>query len=69
MFDSPGLVYVVDSSDRTRLEESRDELWAIMDDDAMRDVPVVIMANKQDMPGMLILILLGCWLCCYVEMM
>ena len=54
MFDSPGLVYVVDSSDRTRLDESREELWAIMDDDAMRDVPVVIVANKQDLPGEII---------------
>lgn len=47
----PGLVYVVDSSDTHRLAEAKEELWGILEDDEMRGVPVVIMANKQDLPG------------------
>ena len=49
-FTVSGLLYVVDSSDRDRIEESRDELFAILEDDAMREVPVVVIANKQDLP-------------------
>ena len=49
--NTEGLVYVVDSSDRARINESRDELNWILDSDEMRGVPVVILANKQDLPG------------------
>ncbi|KAL4224749.1 hypothetical protein ACF0H5_015446 [Mactra antiquata] len=45
-----GLLYVVDSSDRERVEEARDELYGILENDEMRDVPVVVLANKQDLP-------------------
>ena len=51
--NTEGLVYVVDSSDRARITESRDELNWILDSDEMRGVPVVILANKQDLPGAL----------------
>jgi small GTP-binding protein len=46
-----GLVYVVDSSDRQRLNEARDELHTILKDTDMIGVPVVVLANKQDLPG------------------
>ena len=42
---------MVDSSDRARLDEARDELFGIVKTDQMRGVPVVVVANKQDMPG------------------
>lgn len=51
--NTEGLVYVVDSSDRARISESRDELNWILESDEMRGVPVVILANKQDLPGAL----------------
>ena len=51
--NTEGLVYVVDSSDRARVAESKDELHWIMEADEMREVPVVILANKQDLPGAL----------------
>jgi len=44
---------VVDSSDWERFDESRDELHSVMNHDEMRGVPVVVMANKQDLPGIL----------------
>ena len=52
-FHSLGLIYVVDSADRERMIEAREELFGIMDSDEMRGVPVVIIANKQDLPGKL----------------
>lgn len=40
----------MDSNDRERLQEARDELHGILDSDEMRGVPVVVIANKQDLP-------------------
>lgn len=52
--DIEGLVYVVDSDDRERILESREELFGILNSDEnheMRGVPVVVIANKQDLPN------------------
>ncbi|XP_061182432.1 uncharacterized protein LOC133190756 [Saccostrea echinata] len=49
--NTEGLIYVVDSSDRERIAESQKELFDILDIDEMRGVPVIVMANKQDVPG------------------
>ncbi|XP_060067569.1 uncharacterized protein LOC132547784 [Ylistrum balloti] len=48
--NTEGLVYVVDSNDRERIDEAREELFSILNDDEMRGVPVVVLANKQDLP-------------------
>jgi len=48
---STGLLYVVDSNDRERAVESREELFGILEDDDMRGVPVIVIANKQDLPS------------------
>jgi signal recognition particle receptor subunit beta len=42
----------VDSKDKERIAESRDELFKILQNDEMRGVPVVVIANKQDLPSM-----------------
>ena len=46
-----GLIYVVDSSDIERLDEAREELFSVIDDDEVLNVPVLIFANKQDIEG------------------
>ncbi|NWW65343.1 ARL14 protein, partial [Ifrita kowaldi] len=51
--DTDGLLYVVDSSDKRRLEESRREFELILKNESIKDVPVVLLANKQDLPGAL----------------
>ena len=51
IFFIPGVLYIVDSSDVARLAEAREELFAVMESDDLNGVPLVIMANKQDMPG------------------
>lgn len=48
--NTDGLIYIVDSNDRERLQEARDELHGILESDNMRGVPVVVIANKQDLP-------------------
>ena len=52
-----GLIYIVDSNDRERLQEARDELHGILDSDEMRGVPVVVIANKQDLPSKCLIML------------
>jgi ADP-ribosylation factor protein 6 len=46
-----GLVFVIDSSDRHRLEEARTELARIIQDREMKDALLLVFANKQDLPG------------------
>ena len=43
------LVYVIDSSDRRRLEESGTELRELLAEDKLGGVPLLIYANKQDL--------------------
>jgi len=42
------LIYVVDSSDLDRIDEARDEMWSVLNNDEMEHKPVMIFANKQD---------------------
>lgn len=46
---SDALVYVVDSSDARRFEESAGELRELMAEDKLAGIPLLIMANKQDL--------------------
>ncbi|RNA06999.1 ADP-ribosylation factor-like [Brachionus plicatilis] len=49
--ESIGCFFVVDSTDEFRLDEAAQELHGILEDDSMRGVPVVVIANKQDLPN------------------
>lgn len=51
--DADGLLYVVDSADPQRLEASRKALERLLQNDHLKHVPVVLLANKQDVPGAL----------------
>merc|ERR1711918_204818 len=46
-----GLIYVVDSNDRDRIEDAREELTKMINEDEMRDAVVLVFANKQDLPN------------------
>ncbi|BHF81480.1 Arf GTPase arf1 [Sparganum proliferum] len=50
-YDVPGLVYIVDSNDRERIDEARDELHSILNEDELRDAALLVFANKQDLPN------------------
>lgn len=43
------MVYVIDSADTRRLEETRVELQSLLDEERLAGVPVLIFANKQDL--------------------
>ncbi|CAI5971608.1 unnamed protein product [Closterium sp. NIES-65] len=45
-----GLIFVVDSNDRDRVAEARDELHAMLSEDALRDAALLVFGNKQDLP-------------------
>mmetsp|Transcript_57258 Transcript_57258/g.105823 ORF Transcript_57258/g.105823 Transcript_57258/m.105823 type:complete len:181 (-) Transcript_57258:76-618(-) len=46
---SDALVYVIDSSDRRRLEETGTELRELLAEDKLGGIPLLIFANKQDL--------------------
>merc|ERR1719282_1404472 len=45
------LIWVVDASDTERVEESEEEMHAVLNDPSLSDAKVLIYANKQDLPG------------------
>lgn len=49
--NTQGLIYVVDSNDRDRIAESRDELKKMLSEEELRDATVLVFANKQDLPN------------------
>merc|ERR1719352_2052360 len=49
--NTQGLIFVVDSNDRDRVEDAKEELAKILDEDEMRDAVVLVFANKQDLPN------------------
>ncbi len=48
---SQGLIFVIDSADRERIDEARLELERILADREMRDCLLMVFANKQDIQG------------------
>ena len=46
-----GLIFVIDSSDSTRLDEAKNELARIIQDREMKDALLLVFANKQDIRG------------------
>merc|ERR1711972_148449 len=46
-----GLIFVADSNDRDRVEDAREELHKILNEDEMRDAMLLVFANKQDLPN------------------
>jgi ADP-ribosylation factor protein 1 len=48
--DVQALIFVVDSSDAGRLDETRDELIVLLEEDRLRHTSLLVFANKQDLP-------------------
>ena len=42
-------VYVIDSADRRRLEESGEELKSLLEEEKLAGTPLLVLANKQDL--------------------
>ena len=45
--NNDAVIYVVDSSDRERFDEAKEELWDLITDDRLRDSSLLVLANKQ----------------------
>ena len=46
-----GVIFVVDSADPDRFDEARIELQRILTDRRLENLPILVLANKQDMKG------------------
>ncbi len=46
-----GLIFVVDSTDRARIQQAREELWKIVSEPDLEACPLLVFANKQDKEG------------------
>ncbi|XP_034445087.1 ADP-ribosylation factor 4-like [Hippoglossus hippoglossus] len=51
--NTQGLIFVVDSNDRDRVEESAEELSKMLLEDELKDAVLLVFANKQDLPNAL----------------
>ncbi|XP_069016107.1 ADP-ribosylation factor 2b isoform X1 [Embiotoca jacksoni] len=49
--NTQGLIFVVDSNDRERVNEAREELSRMLAEDELRDAVLLVFANKQDLPN------------------
>ena len=49
--NTQGLIFVVDSNDRERMGEAREELNRMLNEDELRDAALLVLANKQDFPN------------------
>lgn len=47
--DTHGIVFVIDSTDKQRIELCKNELVALLSEDELKNVPLLILANKQDL--------------------
>ena len=48
-----GLIWVVDSADRRRLEDCKKELQGLLQEERLLGATLLVFANKQDLPGAL----------------
>jgi ADP-ribosylation factor 1/2 len=49
--NTQGLIFVVDSNDRERIDAARDEMHRMLNEDELRDSVLLVFANKQDLPN------------------
>ena len=48
--DTDAVIFVVDSNDPSRLDEAREELTQLMNNDLLNNAVLLVFANKQDLP-------------------
>ncbi|CAI9619063.1 unnamed protein product, partial [Staurois parvus] len=49
--NTQGLIFVVDSNDRERIQEASEELLKMLSEDELREAVLLVFANKQDLPN------------------
>ncbi|CAR30113.1 ADP-ribosylation factor 1 [Lachancea thermotolerans] len=48
--NTEGIIFVVDSNDRSRISEAREVLQRMLNEDEIRNAALLVFANKQDLP-------------------
>ncbi len=51
--NTDGLIFVIDSNDRERIEKAAEELQKMLAEEELKDCAILVMANKQDLNGAL----------------
>ncbi|CDW87723.1 UNKNOWN [Stylonychia lemnae] len=51
--DTNAVIFVIDSADKERVEVARQELELMLQEEELKGVPVLVLANKQDLPNAL----------------
>lgn len=51
--NTDGLIFVVDSNDRDRMEDAAEELQKLVEEEELLFCPILVWANKQDLNGAL----------------
>eukprot|EP01111_Echinosteliopsis_oligospora_P007762 TRINITY_DN2304_c0_g1_i3.p1 TRINITY_DN2304_c0_g1~~TRINITY_DN2304_c0_g1_i3.p1 ORF type:complete len:180 (-),score=39.54 TRINITY_DN2304_c0_g1_i3:93-632(-) len=49
--NTQGIIFVVDSGDRERVQEAAEELHKLLIEDHLKSSPILVYANKQDLPN------------------
>ena len=49
--NTQGLIFLVDCNDTNRIQEARDELHKLLEEDELRNSILLVYANKQDLPN------------------
>ncbi|XP_068560537.1 ADP-ribosylation factor 2a [Cebidichthys violaceus] len=49
--NTEGIIFVVDSNDKERVGEAREELMRMLAEDELNDAALLVFANKQDLPN------------------
>lgn len=49
--NTQGVIYMLDSTDWARADLARQELFELLHEDDLKNTPVLVLANKQDLPG------------------
>lgn len=47
------IIFMVDAADEDKMEASRNELLQLLDKPQLDSIPVLVLANKKDLPGAL----------------
>ena len=51
--NTQGIIFVVDSSDRDRIEIAKEELYELLAEEELKDAALLVFANKQDLKGVM----------------
>ena len=49
--NTQGIIFVVDSNDRYRIDDAKEELQRMLSEDELKEADVLVFANKQDLQG------------------